>query len=370
MKKQLLLVSFLILIVWPVCAQTLESSTISSGGTLEMTGAGYTLQDVKGQGVGGSVSNETYTVDIGGLYGLVSWVAVAPGVPWGTIPLFISVSGSDVKITWEATTYPNAQLFVLFGDGSGRYSSGEGWVPVTADLGFNVQNLANGVLLHTNQIGGGTPEVYYKGLQAGVSPTNLAAAWAVGKLNIPLYYKADLNEGYNLISVPLITSTSIDGAFSNQLKIEGVEVYSYDDATQQYTKGKFINGNWVYYGAPQIFIERGKAYWVKLPSSQQQLTLTCLGEVARDAFSRNIVSGYNLMGLTFPRATTFGQSGITAAANDEVYLFHNDTKQYEKIKYVNGAWLNADPTKPPFDLTAGSGYWYKATKPSTWEYGP
>jgi hypothetical protein len=86
-------------------------------------------------------------------------------------------------------------------------------------------------------------------------------------------------------------------------------------------------------------------------------------------FSRSFVGGYNLMGLTFPRYTSFAQSGIDATDGDEIYLFNNLNKQYEKAKRISGSWVFADPTHP-FDFLAGSGYWYKATKSSTWEYGP
>lgn len=61
-------------------AQTLEVVIISSGGTLDAQGGGYTLHDLKGQSLAGEVSSEGTTVQVGGLYGLLPEERLQPGL--------------------------------------------------------------------------------------------------------------------------------------------------------------------------------------------------------------------------------------------------------------------------------------------------
>ena len=152
--------------------------------------------------------------------------------PAGTVPLLISKDGGSVKLSWDLATYgPNIQLFLLTGDGTGKFTNTydttiptkPNWGYVTAGGAglsgeFDWSTRSSGYVYHANQERAtGWPESYYKALRQEIPPTSYASllptAWAVGKINIPLQ-GTTLNPGKNLVSVPFVpNSRSVKDVF-------------------------------------------------------------------------------------------------------------------------------------------------------------
>jgi hypothetical protein len=212
-----------------------------------------------------------------------------------------------------------------------------------------------------DRIGAGFHQAYYKVTLSEfdlIEPMRVQAIItgdAVGKFNLNLY------PTYNLVSAPLEPQSgdSIDAVFSNQLRDSGTEIYAFSEPSQGYTKALYTTG-WGYTGELGAFpIDQGKAYWVYNPGARK--TISYLGRVKRDPFSKNILPAYNLIGS--PMARTYGNFGLAglpaspARENDEAYLFNNATQVYGKMKIVGGVWQEATGGSE-FPLWPTFGYWY------------
>jgi len=194
-------------------------------------------------------------------------------------------------------------------------------------------------------------------------------AEAVGKHNFDLY------PNFNLVSLPLKLQSgdSIDAAFPNQLRTLNTEVYVFNEPTQGYTKALYTT-DWSYTGELGIFpINSGKAYWIYNPASRK--TVSLLGGVRREAFTKDILPIYNLVGsprvLTYPSFTLAGLPALVAREGDEAYVFDNATQLYSKMKIVGGVWQEAAGGSE-FKLIPTLGYWYYNGRPSPfgWTINP
>ncbi|MBU0672652.1 MAG: hypothetical protein KJ732_06465, partial [Candidatus Margulisbacteria bacterium] len=94
---------------------------VPAGGATEMTSDNYILQDSKGF-YGGEFSNG-HVIQLGPIYVLgTGEVGEGPPVievPPGTVLLNIERDRDDIKISWDPQQYPNPQIFILDGNGTG-----------------------------------------------------------------------------------------------------------------------------------------------------------------------------------------------------------------------------------------------------------
>ncbi len=355
----------------------IPSLTISSGGEDEMSSSNYKIQDIKGQGVIGSSSSANYEAELGGIYGLGVPVVVIEGVPFGTVPLNIERSGLNIRISWDSAIH-NPQIFVRTGNGSGQYvNDGDAtvWVDITgpsiADE-FDLTHTGENYILHRSQVGDVStrPEVYYKGLQSGVSPTainpdfpsgtvtNLAAAWAVGKLDI------NIGAGMNVITVPFLRADDgIADVLNTDLLSDSDSLYFKPLSDSPNTeKATLDSGVWKDdSGSPSVIqIGPDYGYWIEAGGSK---TLTVWGEVVR-ADSRPILvkdGGILVIGCVYPKQTLFADAGLDAAGGaadgDAVYYKPlADSPNTQKVIFDGTNW--SDPVEDR-TFTLPFGYWYE-----------
>lgn len=232
----------LALIGLPVFGEALQGGNydlqpMDGYGSGVLEGGNYRLKDVKGAPFTGFTTGGNDDLYIGPIYVLEPGAGAATGeAPAGTVPLFISRDGDNIKISWEASVpdYNDPQIYVLIGGGSGSYTNDvAGWsgpyTPNSYPAEFDFSKYASGYVLHLDQVGAGESEVYYKGLQDGITAANispdqnlpantayLASAWAVGKINIT----TDADGGLLLIGLPMfagnVASTYPDQLGTNQ----------------------------------------------------------------------------------------------------------------------------------------------------------
>jgi hypothetical protein len=382
MKKYLL---FLLIMTFVISAPALAEMSgggysipllaISSGGSASMEGGSYRMQDIKGQGVIGSSSGGGYTVGMGGIYALAGPTIIEGDWPYGTVPLYISrlPGGSILRITWEAR-FINPEIYVLMGNGQGRYASGEGWTKVTQGGTF-VSGLPSGPdwdfsmgaidLEHNSQVGRGTGEAYYKGLQAGVSPTAsnprvagktfLQSAWGVGKVNVIL------NRGWNSVSSPFVAGTfgSDTGVVGNNFG-NGDSANFWGEAIQDMEiVYVFSGGTW---GSVANILIPGRGCMFNISSLAEGVTrtITLVGSVSTVEVTREIRAGLNDIGNPFPRALVSG--GFSpASADPPSNLVTGDTlNEWGRTDFSNAIIYNAATSSWAGSLTfrPGAGYWY------------
>ncbi|MBU0671448.1 MAG: hypothetical protein KJ732_00300, partial [Candidatus Margulisbacteria bacterium] len=206
---------------------------------------------------------------------------------------------------------------------------------------FDLRNLADGILIHSNKVGRLPNEIYYKGLENNITPDRIAevlpTALAVGKVNI------EIDHHYNLISTPLQPiNSSLDSFIGSQLA-EGDQIQSYDGNT--YIPATFTNGTW---GNP-FRINLAEGYWIYRNGERTIITLA--GRVLNENSTHQIATHYNLIGNPFPvLRTNLGVAGFSPVEGDQVYSFKEG--DYRTSNFVDDAW---DQT---ISLSSGNGYWY------------
>ncbi|MFH1576531.1 MAG: hypothetical protein ABID35_03220 [Candidatus Margulisiibacteriota bacterium] len=326
---------------------------VPAGGATEMTSDNYILQDSKGF-YGGEFSNG-HVIQLGPIYVLgTGEVGEGPPVievPPGTVLLNIERDRDDIKISWDPQQYPNPQIFILDGIGTGQFTNNfvgqrqdSNWVPRVdqrIENEFDLRNLADGILIHSNKVGRLPNEIYYKGLENNITPDRIAevlpTALAVGKVNI------EIDHHYNLISTPLQPiNSSLDSFIGSQLA-EGDQIQSYDGNT--YIPATFTNGTW---GNP-FRINLAEGYWIYRNGERTIITLA--GRVLNENSTHQIATHYNLIGNPFPvLRTNLGVAGFSPVEGDQVYSFKEG--DYRTSNFVDDAW---DQT---ISLSSGNGYWY------------
>ncbi|MDD5593457.1 MAG: hypothetical protein PHG97_01780 [Candidatus Margulisbacteria bacterium] len=361
---------------------TLYDSINSGGATLQ--GGGYVLKDAKGEVLGGQMTGGGYSF-WPGLYGLfVGGVIEVPGVPYGTVPLYIrrNVTGNlkNIEITWEAK-YVNPKIYATSGAGSGEYTSvySAQWLPVTETgavktglpVPWGTFKLAAGttVLTHEAQLGLGTTECYYKGFQATIANPTTATdpettlpifpqAWAVGKVNM------NLSGTVNLISMPFVPyNNSIDEVFAGQINNNGTLLAGYSNSTKAYSiykySGTYPTGQWGLTTGNAFPISAGAAYWVM---GSPAGTITLIGSVETRTYTSTLTPGPNLFALPTPmkRATVDAANLLPAGhSGDLLARYNNKSKSYEMQISDGSVWKRTEPTNPPvYGLNPGWGFWY------------
>ncbi|MBU1616443.1 MAG: hypothetical protein KKF06_01505, partial [Candidatus Margulisbacteria bacterium] len=364
---------------------------------MQDTAKSYMLKDSKGDWFGGKVGGGGYSFTPG-LFGLGGGTKIGDA-PWGTVPLTIARDGENIKISWDAAKAPGAQIYVLTGDGTGKFQKN---VPADWKLyadssiagQFNAGSVATGILYHNKQVGAAVPsgysnhgEAYYYGLQAGVTPTTpcqdplytgktcFEVAPAVGKVNVPIF-KASSGDKYTRFSFPLIVSNNeLNEAVGNQLHADASP--SKADQILEWSGSKWN----VYYldstkgwtslsGDPfgMVFGEGFAAFIIKR-ASQTTTPITVVGAVKADQFKiadtyKNLAKDtYTIFANPFPKyrllnEANFAPSGAVAndspAKSDQILVWTGDSWT---IKYLSTTgWQQLSGSA--FEFSPGIGYTY------------
>jgi hypothetical protein len=291
---------------------------------------------------------------------------------YGAVPLFIShgtgFTANHIFITWEASKYPGATIYYMTGSGTGEYVntySTAQWkmLPATTNAAFNVANVSTGVLQHLNQVGQGSGEAYYKGLQAGISPTDtipgtaldvFPSVEAVGKMNYTFV------GGNNFFNYPFNKTCSVNEIFGNtafNLAGGSVDITSGSRVfAHNYTAGNF--------DVSELSGAAGSAQWPAMTlslskgnifcnASSTSIKTTLVGRVVMDSLTAsNTLGGNNLIGLVYPKGEL-----ITIFANSrsgDRLLIPNSTGSFDTVDSTgSNVWVdNAYRLKPIV------GYWY------------
>lgn len=365
-----------------------------------MESTGYNLHDLKAQTVIGVSSSTGYQVQLGGIYGIAGTTEVTPPTaevtaeaPAGTVPLTIARDGANIKLNWDAATYPAPQIFARSASFDNSYD-GTNWTKVAGGggiiggvTGFSgySESGGTGTLLNDNQVGAGSSdEVYYKAVISTVNVTTptgqatLESAWAVGKVNVQLNGTA-ATLGKNLISLPFQTQQSMTvrdvlGEGTGTVWTEGdMAQYKFDAGpayyTAIYTSGKqwkdaantshdpafnfdYRFGNWIIVNEPKV--------------------VTMVGGVVNTDMSVAIYSGAGLptggktlLGMLYPAAFGLAATSLIAdgAAEGDLIQYKLDPLAPAYISAVvsSGVWKNAANPGAALDpriatLTVPNGY--------------
>lgn len=369
------------------------NDTVDNGGQ-SLTSGSYTVYDMKGQGAAGSLTSGNYTVLLGGIYGLVGGPAQIGNAPAGTVPLTITRAGDSygsIVISWPAGANPD--LYVLTGDGTGKYASGgtpAPWVlvcsngqqqsPLPQGFGYSVDKTNTNQITVPYQVGSVTPaggitnfpELYFKGLQNSIDPkqnssdtnypnqTYLQTAPAVGKVNVNLA-KAG-NSAWNFISTPLY-GPNLDSVLGVNFT-KGDQVWIWDDANQSFVKPLTFDGTtW----STANFV-RGNGVLFNLISASPK-TISLVGSIDLTAFTRTVAVkagsasyGWNLIGDPFPIASAMeGLTSSVSKKGDALWSWNNVAQKFTAPLVFDGTNWPANSV-----MTIGQGYGYnRATQYST-----
>jgi hypothetical protein len=152
-------------------------------------------------------------------------------------------------------------------------------------------------------------------------------------------FSLQLNEGTNLVSIPLLTTLSV-----SQLKAENPSITS----VKEYVNGQLVE-------ATQI--KNDKAYFI-FSNSQINIELSGPAPIGQRSVSLN--DGMNLIGVTSLENIAFNTFPSNVV---EVSRRLSDGKYDTATRYSFG-WYNE------FPLVPGEGYWIKSQGGSVWNYSP
>ncbi|MFA5892428.1 MAG: hypothetical protein WC903_00460 [Candidatus Margulisiibacteriota bacterium] len=282
-----------------------------------------------------------------------------PAFPYGTVPLNIERSGSNIKVSWDITVfeYQNPKLFMLTGDGTGKYTNDAGWATINDKLGlgfpFEGSDLAGGYIIHKNQVGQGFGEVYFKGIQntfpneMDINPnvpgniSYLASAWAVGKVNVTVEKSGQMK----LLGLP-VSAGKVSNVFLGQLGANEVILLpstvgggGLDYVTVNNTN---VTGN-------DFLVGPAVGFWLRNPGSSD-LTITFAGSLANTAFTKNLLA-FDLSGNPFPLSVASGGFGVDGDIIMPQMQTGNGLDYFVKTA---GNW---GPNFPALKFDAG--FWYK-----------
>ena len=292
-------------------------------------------------GAASDVSDQVFTI-----------TSVASG--GGSVPLMISresdTPGSAVVLSWTAESIPD--IYALYGDGTGVYTNEAGfWTRVTnppAD-GYTVYS---DHLLHLGQVGGGSPEVYYKALTAGSPIDLLPTADAVGKVEAVFNrYPPEIS----LFSLPLVQiDPSIDRAIGSQFGPGSAEIWSYYNAPTSGWRSQYYDGSSWTGSIPGAQVESARGYWIKSLTASREITF--VGRVAStDANVTLDTETLFMLGNPYPRTMGWQASGLADifTTNDQVWQWEGgwQSENYDGT----GSWSG---TSLP-GLLFKHGFWMK-----------
>ena len=289
---------------------------------------------------------------------------------------------SDITVSWLEDLSTSPDIYALFGDGSGSFSTDKSkWTRVNEDPNFQI-DFSNKKFKHLKQVRAGYFEVYYKGLYSGTDTSYLASADAVGKVNLTIEASPS-NVKLNLISLPLIPEdSSISSVFGSQF--EGAEGTGFQD------------GDYAYYlepgeATPQSFysssgwsgtltnINPDRGYVAIVQKNHPQRIITLVGNVATAsregiAIKRTNSNGLNLLGSAYPNSVSLSpdktglsstnpQGGTGFQNADYLYTFGSDSTPQS---YYNGTTWSGTLSK----LSLTKGYVYIKQNDGTvyWTY--
>ena len=376
---------------------TIPSLTISSGGSNNLSGGTYKMIDIKGQAVIGSSIGGTYGLGLGGIYGEVvaatGEVVVIPTTPIeGMVlnegPVILNIvresetAGSAIKITWKINTteFPAyladnpVDIYYLTGSGSGEYTVNAGYVKVVNSNAFVPGALTGSVSVPlkevtiNDQVGRGSPELYFKGLIAGSAPTvtgdyGLAGAVAAGKINMDLNGTTS-TQGKNFLSVPfLITPESTlaialgdgsDAPWTNgdlvQFKFRPSPAYQTAEYKDGVWKDSANTAN-----PPPFGMEPNKGYVfvVKAPKVLCAVGKVINTNVAHEIYAKGgeVSGGKTNLGLIYPVQIGLTTTSLISdgAANGDLIQYKTSAigEAYISANVTGGVWVNdANPSDP------------------------
>lgn len=285
----------------------------------------------------------------------------------GAVQLFITRSGNDIKLTWNddeltADQKPPKIFGLNKAAGGGAFDNAKtDWVDITSSL---VKNVNGKDYLHTQQVGGGATEYYYKAMWKDKVKDDLyngasilESAWAVGKFNV------DLLTGWNLIAMPMLSQggTDVSIIIGNQLTANnpvGDEIY-----TAQLNKAVYFNNTW----NKSMAISLGEGFYVNLIGASKKATF--VGDVPTQKTAYTIPTGFLRIGNSSCVTRTIDKAGFTnpygGASGDEVY-----NNILLKLTRVGNSWTGTTP----FNFDAAGGFWYNRSKNSVgslqWNFDP
>jgi hypothetical protein len=350
--------------------------TISGGGAASTAILQLTGQSAIGAFPGGG--------GLGGIYTRLGTMgATIEGVPRGTIPLHIIRNNADIFISWE-TTIINPDIYMLTGEGSGQYVSDVGWqkvlsggslTPFGRECSFSFVWSFPNELEHTDQVGRGFGEVYYKGLIAGVDPaatnsdtglSNLASARAVGKVNIAVNGTTD-TLGKNIISIPFNSTdlhlSHVFGEGTDSVWREGDMIQYKVTGSPSYLTAIYTSNRWrnaADPSSPPAFdVDYRQGYFILTRNAK---IFTVLGSVINvDTVALNIYSGAGLptggktlLGMVYPVQVGLTSTGLSTGASERdliQYKVDALSPSYISAVYSGGVWVNA---ANPRDLLSDS----------------
>lgn len=345
----------------------------NSGGAV-LEGNGYKILNSIAEPVSGKIGDSTSSV-WWGLFGLFGGVIEKPGVPYGTVPLAIERDGNDVKITWEAI-YVNPTIVALSGGGKGSYTnnSSDDWYTVlqggvvkTPPALMGPVVLSNATTLrHTQQVGGGTSECYYKGFQAAIGEPKTAinpntnalifpTAMAAGKVNVLI----SGGKKWTAMSIPfLLQSTDLNiligdvGYGGTANSDQDVLLFSWESGA--WNKASYFNGtSWTSLTpTPAVYDgHKGLYFLTRQSDSDKKITVVGTVEMPSETVSYAITPNLNLMSFPYPKQMQLSKLNLVVGAGNNVsdsadIVFGWKDNSWNLASYLNGSkvWTNLTPT--------------------------
>jgi len=166
-------------------------------------------------------------------------------------------------------------------------------------------------------------------------------SWMYEELTLVERY-VDINEGENLISIPLIlTSNDVDYILSRNPEI--ISIKEYDTSSEEIVVSTDVYNN--------------KGYFLKATIG---FTLTIKGEVAIEQQTVPLVGGMNLVGLT-----SSANMNLDDLPEEVIEVARRDIDgSYDIATRYPAGWENE------FQIEPKKGYWFKVNSPVDWIYTP
>jgi len=417
----------LALLVLPVYGEALQGGNydlqpMDGYGSGILEGGDYKLKDVKGAPFAGFVTGGDDDLYIGPIYILTPSDEVTEGVteegteeaPAGTIPLDIERDGdttSDtITISWDPV-YQNAQLYVLTGDGTGQYSNAGNWETL-ADFAANnagvvddPNNVNDGEIVLSGQVGSGFAELYVKGIQEGFNAndlhpdyqnneTYLMVAWAVGKFDMPVFKSASSIK-YTRFSLPLEqTSADFADIIGDQLTAdsspgEADQILQWTGSGWNSLYYKSQADGWLLNAGSDFNFTFGEGFALRVPIRENQAdsVITLVGDVKHDAFAIAdtyqdlAINRYTIFAQPYPIFMTLDNAGFyssgaysndTPASADQILKW--DGASWNSM-YLTGSGTWSLLTGASYDFTPAIGYTYRKGDGNTgsgynWQLNP
>lgn len=277
---------------------------------------------------------------------------------------------NDVTLTWESSVGQSYSI-LLKDDFSGSF------IPVDMVTG----NQGTTSWTDNGVWAGGThpstvPQRYYKVSASGIESHNTVGI-----------YRITVQEGMNLISLPLIPFSSdlvnvigsqLTGA-PNEGDADRLWIWNgnnYEFAWLVEDVGPPYDGKW-YTGNAETAVTLGadRGAWVQVRPGHGTQAVYIAGEVAATARMIPLATGMNLVGSSYPVAVPLGdqqsddcnlwESGATGADNegdaDRVWSWTGSNYQFHWLvdhvnATLNGTWYSGN-SPSPLALEPGKGYW-------------